>query len=250
MTIPAAPGRPSRLASLALRFGPVSILRPRHGMPAAVLRMLPAKVDLHLVDVREIGAPQGVAAVHWRLLTSHAISSVGAARNMLDQYRKRWIIEDYFRTLKTAGFQIEDAGIADPQVMIKFTALAAIAAVTVTQLLRARDNPSGQGLQDAFDPHDRPVIEALCKDIQGPLTNRTPDQSPSTRKPGLCNMGHCPSRWLDWLLRKARRANPQSRPAEIPRHQIRHYHRTGICVNLIAALAGRGKGAAAKRWDR
>ena len=109
-----------------------------------------------------------MAPVHWRLLTSHAVSSVGAARKLLDQYRKRWIIEDYFRTLKPAGFQIEDADIADPQVMIKFTALAAIAAVTVTQLLRARDNPSGQGLQDAFDPDDRPVIEALCKEFEGP----------------------------------------------------------------------------------
>jgi hypothetical protein len=168
VSIPAAPGRPSRPASLVLRFGPVSILRPQHGMPAAVLQMLSATVDLHLVDVREIDAPKGVAPVHWRLLTSHAVSSVGAARKMLDQYRKRWIIEDYFRTLKTAGFQIEDADIADPQVMIKLTALAAIAAVTVTQLLRARDNPSGQGLQDAFDPDDRPVIEALCKDFEGP----------------------------------------------------------------------------------
>ena len=173
VNIAASPGRPARLVTLALRFGPVSILRPQRGMPPAARAVLPECVTLHLVDVREVGAPDAVQPIHWRLLTSHDVSShdvssLGTARKMLDYYRKRWIIEDYFRTLKTAGFQVEDADIADPEVMIRFTALAAIAAVTVTQLLRARDNPSGQSLLDVFDPDDKPVIQALCKDYEGP----------------------------------------------------------------------------------
>ena len=32
---------------------------------------------------------------------------------MIDHYRKRWIIEDYFRTLKSAGFHLKDADIAN-----------------------------------------------------------------------------------------------------------------------------------------
>jgi hypothetical protein len=51
--------------------------------------------------------------------------------------------------------------------MLKFQALAAIAGVTVTQLLRARDNPSGQCLSHVFDPEDVPVLEAVCKDYGG-----------------------------------------------------------------------------------
>ena len=33
-------------------------------------------------------------------------------------YRLRWIVEEYFLTLKTAGFNIEEADIGDPLVMI------------------------------------------------------------------------------------------------------------------------------------
>ena len=91
---------------------------------------------------------------------------------MLDFYRKRWIIEEFFRSLKTAGFQIEDADIGDPEVLMKLVALAAIAAVTVTQLVRARDNPSGQSLADAFDEDDRPVIAAICKKYHGPAPTK------------------------------------------------------------------------------
>lgn len=105
VTIAAAPGRPERQAILALRFGPVTLLRPERGLPAAALKQLPASVRVHLVDIREVDAPAGTAPIHWRLLTSHHVSDVGVARKMLDFYRKRWIIEDYFRTLKTSGFR-------------------------------------------------------------------------------------------------------------------------------------------------
>ena len=55
----------------------------------------------------------------------------------------------------------------NPAGFMNFVALAAIAAVTVTQMLRARNNPSGQPLADAFDPDDKPLLIALCKDYEG-----------------------------------------------------------------------------------
>ena len=170
--VPAAPGRAARAATLAIRFGAVTILRPESGMPTADIRALPRAIDLRLVDIRELDAPVGVAPIHWRLLTTHEVEHIGRARLMLDLYRRRWIIEEFFRTLKSAGFQIEAAEIGDPDAMMKLVALAAIAAVTVTQLARARDNPSGQSLEDAFDAADQPLIEAICADYQGPNPTR------------------------------------------------------------------------------
>lgn len=166
--IPAAPGRPARKATLAVRFGAVTICRPENGMPAADAKALPKTIRLHLVDIREVSAPDGVAPIHWRLLTTHRVDTIDQARLMLDFYRKRWIIEEFFRTLKSAGFQIEMAEISGPDAMMKFLALVAIAAVTVTQLVRARDNPRGQTLMDAFDDDDQLLIEAICADYQGP----------------------------------------------------------------------------------
>jgi len=46
--------------------------------------------------------------------------------------------------------------------------VSVIAAVTVTQLIRARDNPSGQSLADAFEESDQPLIEAISIDYEGP----------------------------------------------------------------------------------
>ena len=66
------------------------------------------------------------------------------ARRVIDLYRRRWVIEEFFRTLKTAGFDIEAADIAEPQAMINFAAAATIAAVTIEQLVQARDGNTDQ----------------------------------------------------------------------------------------------------------
>ena len=164
MTIPAAPGRRGRDAEFAIRFAPVAVRRPLHGADPA----LPETVSLTLVDVCEVSEPEdGSASVHWRLLTTQIVPTLNDARRVIDLYRTRWTIEEYFRTLKTAGFDIEEADIGDPQAMINFVAAAAVAAVTIKQLVQARDGDTDQLLSDAFDPDDKPILEAVSARLEG-----------------------------------------------------------------------------------
>lgn len=163
-TIPAAPGRRARNAELVVRFAPVIIRRPLHGAD----KTLPETVKVTLVDVREVSAPEdGSAAVHWRLLTTHQVASLQDARRVIGFYRTRWMIEEFFRTLKTAGFDIESAEIGDPHAMVNFVAAAAVAAVTIKQLVQARDGDTDQRLSDAFDPADQPLLAAVSASLEG-----------------------------------------------------------------------------------
>jgi hypothetical protein len=161
--IPAAPGRKARETELAVRFSRVVLRKPLHGAAAD----LPDTVALTMLDVRETSTPADSPAVHWRLLTTHEITELGEARRVIDLYRLRWTVEEYFRTLKTAGFDIEAADIADPDVMIKLVVAAAIAAVTVMQLVRSRDGATDQTLADAFEPADQPILEAISAQLEG-----------------------------------------------------------------------------------
>jgi hypothetical protein len=161
-TIPAAPGRKQRVADLAIRFSPVTLCRPK-----SAARDLPKTIELMLVDVREVSTPEDSQAIHWRLLTTHEVTNLGQARRIVDIYRMRWAIEEFFRTLKTGSFNIEDADISDPQTMIKLVAAATIAAVTVMQLVKARDGTSEQQLADVFDPEDQVILEALSARLEG-----------------------------------------------------------------------------------
>ncbi|MBZ9743210.1 IS4 family transposase, partial [Mesorhizobium sp. CO1-1-4] len=164
VTIPAAPGRKARAATLAIRFALVILRRPCNGADPA----LPETVSVTLVDVREVSQPEdGSEPVHWRLLTTHGVATLTDARRIVDLYRTRWIIEEFFRTLKSAGFDIEAADLGDPHAMINFVAAATIAAVTIKQLVQARDGNTDQLLSDAFDPDDQPIIEAISAKLEG-----------------------------------------------------------------------------------
>jgi hypothetical protein len=124
-------------------------------------------IALALVDVCEVSTPQDSEPIHWRLLTTHPVTTPDEARRIVDLYRMRWTIEEYFRTLKTAGFDIEEADIGEPPIMTKFVAAAAIAGVTVMQLVKARDGTTDQPLADAFEPDDQPVLEAVSARLEG-----------------------------------------------------------------------------------
>jgi len=162
--VPAAPGRSARRAELAVRFAPVVLRRPLHGADPT----LPKTLAVTLVEVRETAPPaDGSKPVHWRLLTTHTVADLAQAQRVVSLYRLRWIIEEFFSTLKTAGCDIEAADISEPRAMINLVAAATIATVTIKQLVQARDGTTDQRLTDAFEPDDQPILEAVSVRLEG-----------------------------------------------------------------------------------
>jgi DDE family transposase len=160
--IPAAPGRKARTSELAVRFAPIVLHKPEHDAAD-----LPQTVALTMVDVREMSIPPDRKPIHWRLFTTRPVTNLGEARRIVELYRMRWVVEEYFHTLKTGGFDVEAADIGDPKVMIKLVAAIAVAGVTVMQLVKARDGTTGQSALEVFEPADQPILEALSAKLEG-----------------------------------------------------------------------------------
>ena len=165
LDLPAKPGGKQRRARMEARFMTVSLSRPKNGLRGD----LPPSVRLTLVDIREIAAPAGATPVHWRLLTSHAVSSAAQAWAVAELYRRRWAIEQMFRTLKTEGFDIEDLRIEEPAPRNRLITATLIAAVCIQQLVHARDGGPEplRPIIDAFEPGDIPLLEACCRALEG-----------------------------------------------------------------------------------
>jgi hypothetical protein len=102
------PDRAARTATVKMRFGEVEICRPRDEQD----RGLPKTVRLRLVEVREVGTPEGVEPLHWRLLTTHDVAEAGKAWVIVGWYQARWTIEQLFRVTKSRGLQLEDSQLA------------------------------------------------------------------------------------------------------------------------------------------
>lgn len=164
--VPAAPGRRARKAHLTVRTAQVHIRRPKRNR-AAEARALPESVALTLVEVREDRPPHGEPALHWRLLTSHSVTSIADVRRIVGYYRRRWNIEQVFRVMKTRGFDVEAAPFEDNAPLANLACAILIAAIHIQQMLHDRDGLAARPIEDAFTPEERPIVEAIGRTLEG-----------------------------------------------------------------------------------
>jgi len=148
--------RAARAATISLRFGEVTIVRPGNKH----LNHLPKTTTLRLVEAVERHAPAGVEPIHWRLLTTHALDDENSAWQIVDWYRRRWTIEQLFRLMKTDGLRHDDSQLESAEGLMKMTAISAKAACVILQLVQAR-NGGSQLAADVFTPTEIAVLDAL-----------------------------------------------------------------------------------------
>ncbi len=90
------PVREGRTARLAMGATTVTLLRP-----ATQPRTLPATLTLNVVRVWEVDAPEGEQPVEWLLVTTEPVDTAEQILQVVDWYRARWVIEEFFKALKT-----------------------------------------------------------------------------------------------------------------------------------------------------
>lgn len=178
--------RAARQATLHLRFGEATIRRPQNLREKG----LPDGVRLSWVEVVEPAAPEGAEPLHWLLLTTHWLNSPADAWQIVAWYKQRWMIEQFFRVMKTQGFKIEDSQLQLAARLEKLVAIAAKAAAIVMQLVQARSGGDPQPAGLAFTEGEIDMLAAL----EGRFKGKTKLQSNPHPKASLA--------WAAWIIAK------------------------------------------------
>jgi hypothetical protein len=90
------PPRDGRTARVVISAANVALRGPRRRS-----RELPATISLNVVHVYELDPPPGEERVEWYLHTTEPIDTVEQVASVVDYYRARWTIEEFFKALKT-----------------------------------------------------------------------------------------------------------------------------------------------------
>lgn len=180
------PDRRARTAHLSLRFCPLTLRRPKNTLE----KDLPASIRVNAVEVIELNPPQDAEPIHWILLTTHTIDSLADAWRIVAWYRQRWIIEQFFRTLKLQGLRIEDSQLETADRLLKLVAVAAKAAAIIMQLVQTRDGRDPQPASLAFTDDEIRVIAMLNARLQG-KTDRQKNPHPDNTLA-----------WAAWVIAK------------------------------------------------
>lgn len=173
--------RAERSATLEIRFARIWVNKPKsRGIGKS--KDDPDLVPMTVVDVREVSDEfsSDFAPVHWRILTSHSIKSLDEAWEVVDWYRKRWQIEQLFRSAKKGGLQIEEIALSKADSIKKLAFIGLLAAVRILQLTQCRDGSIDRPATSIFSETENLVLTALTRKYEGKTEKQKNPHKPLT----------------------------------------------------------------------
>jgi len=106
---------------------------------------LPDSLSLNFVEAKEVGAPAGATPVIWRLITTEPVNTESEISEVIDIYRKRWIIEEFFKAIKT-GCRFESHQLEDIKALLVALVIESAIAWQILRLRHvARGDPNALG---------------------------------------------------------------------------------------------------------
>jgi len=134
--VPRKVGQPSRLATLSIRFTPVTLRPP-------CLKADQPPLTLWAVEARETRPPRQTTPVCWRLLTTLPVTCAQEAVEKVRWYALRWPIEVMHKVLKS-GCKVEQRQLETAQRLRRVVMVDLVVAWRVLALCRAgRETPEG-----------------------------------------------------------------------------------------------------------
>jgi hypothetical protein len=153
------PPRDGRDALLSIRACTIVMPRPRK-LPDS----LPPSLAIQLVQVIEENPPAGTEPVEWLLFTSLPAGSAEEVATVVDTYRARWTIEEYFKALKS-GCNYEKRQLESRQTLLNALGILAPLAWRLLALRSVADDTTtmASAVLDADEIH---VLRKLSHDVK------------------------------------------------------------------------------------
>jgi hypothetical protein len=153
------PPRDGRDAELQLRACTIVLPRPRK-LPHS----LPASLSIQLVQVIEEKPPAGIEPVEWLLFTTLPANTGDEIAAIVDTYRARWTIEEYFKALKS-GCNYEKRQLESRHTLLNALGILAPLAWRLLALRSVADDP-GTPATAVLEADEIHVLKKLSRDIK------------------------------------------------------------------------------------
>ena len=176
--------RKEREAILALKYSEIEIKRPNNCSDKSAAR----KIKLRIVEAKEVDHSVEVEPIHWRLLTTHLITKAQDVQQIISWYRKRWNIEQVFRTLKSQGLDIESSQIESGKNLMKLAVIGLCAAIQIMELVLAREGTTEQRTKEVFNDDEVKMLGVVLKTVEGKTLKQ---KNPFPQE----NLG-----WASWII--------------------------------------------------
>jgi hypothetical protein len=180
------PPRKARVARLEFSAAAVTIKRPEYGE-----KSLPLSLPINVIHVKEIDPPEGEPAVEWLLYTTESIQRIKDVIRLVDIYRSRWLIEEFYGALKT-GCLYQERQFESRAALLNILALSLPIACAILLLRSQARSNTNVPATDVMSSIQLRILRSLF-----------PINSPMPHRHAMCSYV-----WLNWVVIKNLTAHP------------------------------------------
>ena len=154
--------RKKRTALIDVKFTKAKICAPSN------VKVTQKDIEIYVIEATENPStiPPGEVGISWKLLTTHQIDHLEQAIQCVNWYKKRWLIEELFRVIKTKGFEIESSQLGDGFKLKKLLAMTLEVALQVMRL-KLSLNDETQKQDNLFNSKEISFLKKLNRKIEG-----------------------------------------------------------------------------------
>lgn len=155
----------SREALMEVRFAKVKFRRPERKMKG----IAPYSQDVYVIEAKEI-TDAVKDPVHWRLITTCPVENLQSAKQVIDWYNCRWMIEEVFRVLKKECYNIEGSELEQGWAIRKLSIMILDTIIKLFQMLIVYNIEEGEPCLNsdiAFEKEEIECLQSINKKMQG-----------------------------------------------------------------------------------
>lgn len=101
-------------------------------------------IDVWIIEVCQTIPSADGTQIHWRLITNRKVDDLSTAKQMINAYKMRWQIEEWFGITKQKGFNFEKSQLSKPNGLLKLLVIILWVSMRHLQLIKQRENQTEQ----------------------------------------------------------------------------------------------------------
>jgi len=159
--------RKKRNAAVTIKFAKCTL--QWHRRQKVSFRNNPKGIEVTIIEVEEKihQGHKGEPPLIWRLITTKNIQTAEQAKEEIRIYGQRWRIEEYFKLLKSDGYNIESTELETGKSIRKLTLLLMKVSIKVQRLKAARDGTTQLQVADVFNAEEIECLESINEEVSG-----------------------------------------------------------------------------------
>lgn len=165
--------RKKRKAKMDVKIVQATIEWPEYKKYIVLNKKHPEGIEVSIVEVRE-KRHRGYKTeppLVWILITTEEVLTMEEALESIRCYAQRWKIEEFFKLLKTDGYDIESTQLRKGFCIRKLSILAMKTSLKILQLKSVRGGNSEIKIEEVFDKNEIKCLAMLNKNLTGTTSN-------------------------------------------------------------------------------